>query len=138
MLIAFLIVASIVAAFFLVCGIAIGRAGRDHLRLELAHLKGKHETLSSAYGDMERIARESLKAAQARHFPQEQFPIKDSVESMERKVKSVLDSRPDYIAPEAKNCPICFVSVRAEAWPQPCPACGTLFGDEWQELFPLD
>jgi rubrerythrin len=35
---------------------------------------------------------------------------------------------PNYKVPDVKFCPECNVSVRAEEWPQECPACHCTFG----------
>ena len=147
MLITFLLLPLLIA---FICGVAIGRAGRDRLRLELAQLIGKHETLRIAYQDMRRIAYEAIQAAKEKHFPKADPPItraeRDDLrrelgqlfrmhgitlqetpqDDMERQRKAAADARPNYRAPEVEHCSKCAVAVRASSWPQPCPACGTL------------
>lgn len=125
MLIVLSVLALILMAVF-ICGVSLGRTGRDQLRLELANLKGKHETLTGAYQDMRRIAGEAWTLAHERHFPEKAITPKQH-EQLEKQFdfESV---RPNYVAPEVKFCPGCSVSVRADTWPQECPACGCTFG----------
>ena len=130
MLIAALIVVSIVAFIFLVIGIAIGRSGREQLRIEIASLRERLAGAESRYTESRRITGELLevvkgnlgltqKAGIVYHYGQE---------SVER-------ARADYVAPTVEHCSECSVAVRAESWPQPCPNCGTMInGGEWPDV----
>lgn len=133
MLIVLIIFAFLLLAVF-VCGVAIGRVGRDHLRVQLATLRGEHKTLVEAYADMRRIAGELLKAAHEKHFPKDDLILtwdsrKRLDEAPEQYIVRVYDEgQANYVPPVEKHCPECSVSVRSETWPQECPACHSVFG----------
>lgn len=120
MLITLFIFAFILFTVF-VCGIAIGRKGRELLRLELSNLRGKHETLAESYQDMKRIAGEALETARKKHFPANLVG-----ERGPELIRSGV--RGTYLPPTEKHCPECSVSVRSDSWPQECPACHSVFG----------
>jgi hypothetical protein len=137
-----LIALLIVAGLFLVCGVAVGRAGRDslrgeiqQLRVDLANVTGARDTLATAYDGMRHIASESLKIAHS-----EAFPRKTITPQQHTQLEQQFDFtkiQPDYIPPFVANCPRCSVSVREDNWPQECPSCGTCF-DEFGKLAGLD
>lgn len=129
-MLAFLVFVS-VAVVFLFIGIAIGNTGREQLRIELANLRGKHETLSEAYNHLRELAGQAFDLAKARHFPQPTASDDLLIEyESRRSPDEVARSMANYVPPTVKNCPKCSVSVRAQDWPQYCPACGEAIGDD--------
>jgi hypothetical protein len=154
MLIVLIAFAFILFAAF-ICGVAIGRTGRDSLRAEIhrlreevANVTGARDTLQITYDHMREIAKNALVVAREKHFPQtgcvKCHAIADTYVPVDganhcwgcfaafldtrHGPESVAHSMPDYVPPEVKNCPACNVSVRSDSWPQECPACGCTFG----------
>jgi hypothetical protein len=123
---------SLVLLAVFVFGVLVGHAGRERLRLELANLRGKHDTLAEAYQHMREIAAQALAVARARHFPA-QMINPEQHEQLERQFnfQSVV-ADPDPFRVE--NCPKCAWSCRASEWPVTCKVCGTVFGDEWPDV----
>ena|SRR5216683_2429181 len=105
---------------------------RHEVELHAAQLTGALEKTEKAYEDMKRIANEALKVAHKQEFPK----IADGEHEIKRiwvDNQEVYDSNaylPDPDPYEVKNCPQCFVSLRATEWPQRCPTCKSFFGDE--------
>lgn len=125
MLIAFITYAFVILAVFLF-GICIGYQGRERLRLEVADLKGRYETLLVTYQQMRELAGRALGLAHEKHFPSKVISP-EQLKNIEEQFKFNIPAH-SYFPPHAKNCPECSVSVRSDDWPQECPACGCTFG----------
>lgn len=84
------------------------------LRETVARLMGELEATRERAQEMTRIAREAINVAQDKHLASYIHPS-----------QYVADPDPH----EVKNCPKCYVALRSEVWPRPCPKCGVWFGD---------
>lgn len=103
------------------------------LREEIQRLR---EALANVLGQRDAFreqAREAIRLAHEKHFPKQPVILNrdnsEAVRGFEDFISRSLYG-PDYVPPEVKNCPECSVSVRAESWPQECPACHCTFGFE--------
>jgi len=87
------------------------------------HLEGQLIESQKATDAWKEHAKEAMRLAYEKHFP-------SPVERVESERRGRLQSRGNYKPPSVQNCPKCFVSVRAESWPQQCPHCRTLFNSD--------
>lgn len=101
------------------------------MALYAARLEGRLEESQKHNDWMSEIAREAIRASASDVGldPDEVLPY--DIQEKYRRINSEIaaNARDLYVPPVVKFC-VCNVSVRHDDWPQPCPACGMMIGDD--------
>lgn len=99
------------------------------LSLKAVNLEGQLTQSEAKAEKMTEIAKHAIECAAEKHFPADRT-LRDADPDLSAKYKRInADIAAKYVAPTVKFCE-CNVSIRSDVWPQTCPACRRLVGDD--------